>query len=970
MGALKRHRLGGLPSDNALSKVPQLGVSRDTVGAWLRGERFPQRSEALRAVLGEIRAEAARQDVLGAPADGVSGESVAELLAEDRWSQTWEAERLRLTRSNQEGVARQQARRALEDEERRARRAALADRPRPVRSWAPKRLGVHPAIPGESADPDDADFVLPTYVRRAHDVRLHARLAAAVADHASLLVVVRGESCTGKTRTAVEALKAVPDDFQLLFPTDAASLLAMLAADALGRRTVLWLNEAQHYLDSPVGEAVAAALLRRLDAEGPFIALATLWPEHDKTFTAQHTLSRDDFNRQARALLTQAHYVHIPPSFADDLDAVRRAAAQDRSLATALEAGGSDVTQVLAAGPDLVAHYEHPHGPHGVYGKALISAAMDAHRLGITRAIPLAFLHDAAPGYLTDSERAAASPDNWFTGALTYAQKMIKETISPLQNVPRPSGMGALPGVVRLADYLRQHGRCTRRLLCPPTTFWNAATHHLTNPNDLARLADAASNRYRLRHAAHLYRAAAEAGNPYAWVRLAYMRKEAGDQEGADRLIRTAADAGNAYAWVWLAGKREEAGDLEEADRLYRAAAGAGGVHTDALMGLAYKREEAGHRERAEWLYRTAADAGHLLALHRLQKMRKEAGDQEEVERLVRRGAYAGSTYDMVRLAKMRANAGDHQEAERLVRAVVDAGDTDALTVLARSREEAGDHQGAERLYRAAIDAGDTKALRELAYMREEAGDKEEAERLYRAAIDAGDRFAMTDLAVRREEAGDQEEAERLYRAAADAGVTYAWTQLVDMREVGDQEEAERLVRQAVEAGHTYALTEQTDILTESGDEEEAERLYRIVADAGHADALMRLAGRREKAGDEEEAERLYRTAADAGHADALMRLAERREKAGDKEEAERLYRTAADAGHIFAWVRLADIRERAGDQEGAERLYRIVADAGHASSLSRVTEQKYWQYGLEGEHAATRPWPWPEPCTDAGGSP
>ncbi|WP_328743781.1 hypothetical protein OHT57_00385 [Streptomyces sp. NBC_00285] len=85
-----------------------------------------------------------------------------------------------------------------------------------------------------------------------------------MANEASLLVVVRGESCTGKTRTAVEALTAaVPDDFQLLFPTDADSLLAALAADVLSPRSVLWLNEAQDYLDGPVGEAAAAALLRR-----------------------------------------------------------------------------------------------------------------------------------------------------------------------------------------------------------------------------------------------------------------------------------------------------------------------------------------------------------------------------------------------------------------------------------------------------------------------------------------------------------------------------------------------------------------------------------------------------------------------------------------------------------------------------------------------------------------------------------
>lgn len=33
-------------------------------------------------------------------------------------------------------------------------------------------------------------------------------------------------------------------------------------------------------------------------------------------------------------------------------------------------------------------HYEDPGGPDGVCGKALITAAMDAHRLGVTGRVP------------------------------------------------------------------------------------------------------------------------------------------------------------------------------------------------------------------------------------------------------------------------------------------------------------------------------------------------------------------------------------------------------------------------------------------------------------------------------------------------------------------------------------------------------------------------------------------------------
>ncbi|MCZ1001232.1 hypothetical protein O1M63_29265 [Streptomyces mirabilis] len=270
VGALKRDHLGRRPSDNALSEAPRPPVSRDTVGAWLRGERFPQQVEPLLAVLREIRAEAARQGRLADSAGTGSGESVADLLAEERWRRSWSAEQRRRTQANREGVERHQAHKALDDEERRASQAALRDRPRPVGSWSLQRLGVHAAIPGHRAGPGGTGFVVPAYVPRPHDDQLRARLTGAVAEEACLLVVVRGESCTGKTRTAAEALKeTVPDDFQLLFPATADDLLAALAADALGQRSVLWLNEAQDYLDGPAGEAVAAALLRRLDADGP-----------------------------------------------------------------------------------------------------------------------------------------------------------------------------------------------------------------------------------------------------------------------------------------------------------------------------------------------------------------------------------------------------------------------------------------------------------------------------------------------------------------------------------------------------------------------------------------------------------------------------------------------------------------------------------------------------------------------------
>ncbi|WP_328786094.1 sel1 repeat family protein (plasmid) [Streptomyces canus] len=977
VGALKRDRLGGRPSDNTLSKSPSPTVSRDTVGVWLRGGRLPQQVEPLLAVMREIRAEAARQGCLEDSADRGSGESVADLLAEGRWKESWKAEQRRRGQAARQGVERHQAHKALEDGERRARQAALRDRPRPVRSWSLQRLGVHEAIPGRRADPDSTGFIVPTYVPRPHDDRLRARLAGAVGEEAaSLLVVVRGESCTGKTRTAAEALKAaVPDDFKLLLPAGADDLLAALAADALGPRSVLWLNEAQDYLDGPAGEAVAAALLRRLDADGPFVVIATLWPDHDDTFTATPVSSADDPHRQARVLLAQAHYAHVPDSFAGALNAARRAADHDASLAAALEAGGAHLTQTLAAGPDLVTHYEHPAGTHGIYGKALLSAAMDAHRVGVTQPLPLDFLCDAAPGYLTDGERAAADPDTWFTGALAHAQTLIKQITRPLLNVSRSSGMGALPGVVRLADYLQQHGRRTRWHLCPPASFWDAAAEHITAPEDLTRLANDAKIRLRYRHAAQLYCAVADRGHPFALVPLARMREAAGDREAAERLFRAAADRGDTTALVILARMREHSGDRTEAEQLAQAAADRG--HPSALGYLARMREHAGDKAEAERLAHAAADRGHPSALLYSALMREAVGDHEGAEQMYRAAADRGYPFALVPLALMRDLAGDQEEVERLAHAVTESGDPSALLSLARMREHAGDKAEAERLAHAAAEGGDTSALLSLVQIREEARDKAEAERLAHAAAERGDTSALVFLAGTREAAEGRKEAERMYRAAADGGDASALLSLALRREAaGDQREAERLAQAAADRGHPSALVHLALMREKAGDRAEAERLAHAAADRGHPSALVHLALMREKAGARAEAERLAHAAADRGHPSALVDLAVVWEKAGVRAEAERMYRAAADRGDNSALLSLARRREKAGDRAEAERLAHAAADRGHSPALGYLAElrhgvvEDYQRYGLEADGTLAASWAWPEPRCIASDAP
>lgn len=649
---------------------------------------------------------------------------------------------------------------------------ARLDRRLPVAGWSARQLGVHPAIHGTGTPEDTGGFVLPEYVERDHDRRLRDRLRRGAADRAHpVLVFVRGPSSAGKTRTAFEAVRACLHDWELVFPKTPGGLAALLDAGALVPRTVLWLNEAQNHLDSPAGEEAAAALHRRLEEPGPLVVLGTLWPEYHRRLTAapEPGAQAADAHPHARALLGQAAVVDVPASFTAEALADPRVG-RDPSLAAAAASTGGQVTQTLAAGPQLVDHYRQPTGPHGPYGRAVITAALDARRLGHAAHLPAALLEAAASGYLTGEQRAAADPATWFDGALAYAQERVKGVAAALGPVPGAEGMGALAGVYGLNDYLDHHARTARRYEVPPASFWTAVRDHVTDAADLSALAEAAGARGRHRIAAELYRKAAGAGDTRALSALACLRAAAGHTGEAERLYRQALDAGHP-AMTDLTRLREERGDPEGAERLAWQAYAAGDVWP--LVVLAQLRETAGDFDGAERLAHRAARVGSYTVARHLVRLR-DVRDPEGAERLALEVDFDGksrvhSNLWYVRGESMEDEDWERTEGESHYRGLVDGGDIPALSHLARVREKAGSPDEAERLYRRAVDAGDTSALRNLARLRAAAGEAGEAELLYRQALDAGHVKAMADLARLYADAGDADRAQRLGRFGVEA---------------------------------------------------------------------------------------------------------------------------------------------------------------------------------------------------------
>ncbi|MCK1812782.1 tetratricopeptide repeat protein [Streptomyces sp. XM4011] len=725
--------------------------------------------------------------------------------------------------------------------------AARSDGPgRPIGDWEPHDLEVHPAGPGRTGLGAGTFVrpVLPGYVARAHDAVLADAVRNAAAGYSELVVLV-GSSSTGKTRACWEAVQPLADlGWRLWHPFDPTRAQAALEdLHRVGPRTVVWLNEAQHYLgDRAVGEQIAAAIHHLLVSRerGPVLVLGTLWPEYHKRYTALPAPGEGDPHSRVRELLS-GRTLTVPDAFDTQALAAATALAKDgdRLLEDALTRARSHgkLTQDLAGAPELLNRYQHA----SPAAKALLEAAMDARRLGVGLHLPQAFLTEAAPDYLTDTDYDQLT-DDWAERAFAELAEPVHGKQAPLRRtLPRPPRRPPAPSnaappaagpVFRLADYLEQHGRTTRRHLCPPASFWYAAHTRIPHPDDLENLAQAAEDRHRLQWAHHLRHRAADHGSINSLSRLAELRVEAGDQEGAERLLQQAVDHGDTFAMIDLARLRVEAGDREGAEALAQQAADHG--NTDILVDLAELRVEAGDREGAERLLQQAADHGDTFALVRLARLRAEAGDREGAEGLLQQAVDHGDTIAMVDLARLREEAGDQEGAEALAQQAVDHGDPFALVDLAHLRAEAGDREGAERLLQQAVDHGRPNVLADLARLRVKAGDREGAERLLQQAVDHGDPFAMVDLARLRAEAGDREGAERLLQQAVDHGGPNVLADLARLRaEAGDREGAERLLQQVVDHGDPFAVIDLAHLRAEAGDREGAERLLQQAVDHG-----------------------------------------------------------------------------------------------------------------------------------------
>ncbi|MEV4942881.1 hypothetical protein [Streptomyces zaomyceticus] len=789
---------------------------------------------------------------------------------------------------------------------------------RTVAQWDPEILGVHLA-PGSD---EISDLPLTEYLPRPHDQTLRMLLARTVSRTDASFVLLVGSSASGKTRALYESVAGVLPDWPLVRPADAEELSAWIEASFVCPRTVLWLDEAQRYLDGAQGERAAKALVRLLDQVAPLAVVGTMWPDHLRRLTE----SCGGEAPHVRTLLTGRHpRIAVPDTLPADSPAVAAAAARDPRLAAAVRAAGPGhrVLQHLTGGPELVRHWEMGSGQWFTAPEhAVLTAAVEARRLGHTGAVPARLLKEAAEGFMDAMARAAAGKE-WFPEAISALTAATGGPV-PLIAERYARDVGD-PDSYRPDDYLEQHVRRVRAHLVPPARFWRAAEYART-ADDLYALAGAAEQRRRYVYAAALYEKAVESGHgraraswavlleaadgraaaeekaaadPLAWAALAVSREAGADVSAAFDAYRRAADSGDVWAWSAMARIREAEGDPAAADAVAAQAATVG--QTQAWRTLGRMRAARGTSAAAafEQAVRAGDDWGHIG----LAQVAERAGRLADAVEHATRAADAGVGEAWAQLVRLYWTLGERESALAAATGGAEVGNPEGWSVLAQLRYRAADMPGAAAAHREAASMGVGAAWRVLALLADADGDDGAADEAAAQAARVGDPQAWSALAEARAERGQAVGAARAATEAARAGDVDAWIGLARYREsVGNGAGAELAADHAAERGSPAAWAALSRMRERVGDRGGSRRAVLRAAALGAYDAWTALGRVREETGDTAAAERAYVRGCEAGDTEAYSALGALYLEQGRSKEACAAYRSAVDAGLTDAW--------------------------------------------------------------------
>ncbi|ADD43364.1 tetratricopeptide repeat protein [Stackebrandtia nassauensis] len=797
-----------------------------------------------------------------------------------------------------------------------------------VRDTEPLALGVHRAITSDFEEPPSPR---PLYVMRSADHRLR-RLISGVDSRRMCLLV--GESSTGKTRGAWEAIRDRVPEWTLVRPDSARDLNRLTEANAVPPESVVWLDEAQDFLSGPDAAESAQSLLRLLN-EGPqpLLLIATIWPTY---LPDPHADDRG--SRLVRQLLNDhCEQIDWPDSFASvvvESDEVSDLIARDPRLRTAFATAGESakVTQVLSGGTQAVRQYRDGDSD----AANMVRAAVLMRKLGHHGPLPMSLLR-AGFAALVD----AADTDERADAALASACRPIH-------------GVAALTEVVedgqfryRVHDYVYQQLPPNGVFFSVPAGLWDALMAHTDDVDTRASIASAAKVRHLLEIAYQLARPAAERGHRQATSIVAEILLGQDLQKTARQVLRSSAAAGNQDAMWKLANLLQSINETASRHWLARAARAG---HKRAMLAYSTMLASEGHTEHAMWFQRkvaesdphhafvlgnqllgdtslglrvpgmvsyaptddenvtegidwirVAAEAGHKLARRDLGDVlrwagrneeaseweRREApriahdiadwytrtGRPEEAEQLLARASRAGVTFYQWDLGPLIESLGDDPDGEDILTELADKGSVDAAEALANRLSRQGRDTEAEQVLRAAAEDS-VHGLEALGTWLRHQGRGGEVEADLRRQMHHSPHAAsaLIDLLHADDRAADLEAA---VLTQAELWPRATWTMKSRLEEWGLEHLVEVALRRSAATGDPEAAMTLSDWLAKDGRPEESDGWLRQAAEKDHWPSPREYGVRLIHTGDAPAGERWLRRAVLSGDDRALRLLAD-----------------------------------------------------------------------------------------------
>jgi tetratricopeptide (TPR) repeat protein len=556
---------------------------------------------------------------------------------------------------------------------------------------------------------DGTDDRSPPYVRRAKDAELDRMLAT------RRFVLLVGPSKAGKSRTAYEAMRRNFPRRALLIPASKASLPALVALGLVVEDAVVWLDDLENYLGT---DGLSDHVLHRLTGDPGRAAtvLATMRASELDRFGPRLGDDRREFKDPSSKVLE-----HAEPVLRLDrkLDRAERARAREQlgdQWGAVLERYG--LGEYLVAGPSLVERFENNPTTEPV-GIAVVRAAVDWRRMGLTRPTPLGVLEQLYPSYLELEDQTPEHVNSdAFKRGLQWASEPVYGTSSLVLR---------LGDTVLAFDYVLDYVERERRTLIPEAAWEQGLEAVADDPAEGLDFGLAAFDGGALWAAVRAWRAVAASGSPFAnrGARcLGWALHEQRDVTGAEAAYQQAIASGDPYeapaAMIDYGVLHWSIGDLVGAQAAFERAIAAG--HPDlvplASVNLGRVLARQGDVARGQAILRGAAASGHPdqapRALRSLGYLLQDSGDvagaKAAFEQVIASGHPIQAPKAMVALGDLLTDSGDPVGARAAYEQAIGSSDPELSTaagvylgvLLAKQGDFAGARDALDRVIDAA----------------------------------------------------------------------------------------------------------------------------------------------------------------------------------------------------------------------------------------------------------------------------